>query len=174
MYEGPFGKTVTNLKRLSIASCAATTLTSPLLVALTSDVATPMTMKAAIAATICSFGMFTTGLLHWFTSPYVQRLVHHAGTNEVTLETKGMLGGTVTTVVQLDKDIQPANTMQPLSTFQVLFVWTIICGNKSVMASYIINTQAKGRVFYVDADNFADKQLLMKLTPLPEGATEGG
>lgn len=126
VYEGPFAKTVTNLKRLSIASCAATTLLSPLLVALAYDDGSTVATKAAVAATVCSFGLFTTGMLHWFTSPYVLRLVHVPGSDQVELETKTILGGTVKTTVHMPGDIKPANTMQPLSTFEVQCSFTCL------------------------------------------------
>lgn len=163
MYEGPFAKTVTNLKRLSIASCAATTLLSPLLVAMAYDDGSTIATKAAVAATVCSFGLFTTGMLHWFTSPYVLKLVHVPGSDVVSLETKTILGGTVTTTVRMPHDIKPADTIQPLSTFKVR-AWT------QVMQPTV--AQAKGRVFYLDADNFADKALLQRLTPEEPGNTQ--
>lgn len=167
VYEGPFAKTVTNLKRLSIASCAATTLLSPLLVAMAYDDGSTIATKAAVAATVCSFGLVTTGMLHWFTSPYVLRLVHVPGSDEVVLETKTVLGGTQTTTVRMPLDIKPANTIKPLSTFEV-------CGGTNGMQTVLSTTviQAKGRVFYLDADNFADKVLLQRLTPEEPGSKE--
>ena len=91
------------MQRLSLFSCAATAAGAPVLVLLGPD-ASSLAAKATIAATLASFGCFTTGthmgtrprgahslgitvgaagLLHWFTGPYVHRLSHDRQTDEL-------------------------------------------------------------------------------------------
>ena len=50
------------VQKLSLFSCGVTVLTSPIILFLDTS-ATPLGPKAGIAATLCAFGVFTTGEL---------------------------------------------------------------------------------------------------------------
>jgi len=100
-----------------------------------------MTAKVSIAATLGGFGLFTTGLLHWFTSPYVHLLVHNPTDNSIDVKTLDVLGRSQWRHISLE-DVQEAESVHPLSSF------------------------AAGRkIYYVDTDRFMDKQLLTRLAP---------
>lgn len=143
-YTGPLSVTLKRLKLLSISSCAFTLLGSPLIVQM-GTAATSVGGKAAIAIGLASFGLFTTGLLHWFTGPYVHHLTYSPDEDQLILKTLSFAARPVHHRVHLS-ELQHPQTMRPQATFQ-----------------------AQGTIFYVDADSFADKDLLSRLT-IPEPA----
>ena len=144
-YEGPFSQAVKKVKHLSLFSCFVTLSSCPVMLFLDpatlveGAAATSMTARMSLAATLSAFGLGTTGLLHWFTYPYVHRLSYNG--KDLEIETATFLAAKQVDIVHLD-DIEAGapGSMHPLSTFRA------------------------GRIFYVDTDYFHDKQLLTLLT----------
>ncbi|DBB04170.1 hypothetical protein WJX77_004853 [Trebouxia sp. C0004] len=139
VYSGPLALTVSRLKKLSLFSCACTFLASPIIIYMSS--ASSFGAKASIAFTLCGFGLFTTGLMHWFTSPYVHRLIHNSKTGLTEVETLSILAKYKRRTFS-HSEIEYPNSFRPQSTFQV-----------------------HGQVYYLDADSFEDKELLAMLSP---------
>ncbi|PRW59509.1 transmembrane mitochondrial [Chlorella sorokiniana] len=105
------------------------------------DAGITMTAKTSIVATLASFGVFTTGLLTWFTQPYVQRLRYDPTTDMVETTTLTLLARPRTDRFHLN-EVTEADSVHPLTSFA-----------------------ARGRKYYVDAQNFPNKELLVKLVP---------
>lgn len=140
VYNGPFAAAVKRVKSLSLFSCACALASGPIIFALDSSASSIMA-KTSIVATLSSFGLFTTGLMHWFTSPYVLRLVHHPETDAVEVSCLNFLARPRTWRFSV-ADVSQPDTIHPLSTFA-----------------------ANGKVYYVDKDSFANKRLLERLAP---------
>jgi hypothetical protein len=167
-YVGPLATTVVRLKRLSLASCCLTTAAAPALAGLqaTGAAGTPAgaAAQAGIAAAIAAFGVGTTGLVHWFTKPYVLALAARTadlkGAGDATIAVTRMdhFGRRVTTPVRLASvRPPPAGTVHP----QVSFA----------------DSDDGGRLYYVDADHWpassrASARLLEVLTPGDEEEEE--
>lgn len=140
-YEGPFSNAVKKVKHLSLFSCFVTLSSCPVMLLLDpatlveGAAATSMTARMSLAATLSTFGLGTTGLLHWFTYPYIHRL--SCDGKELDIETTTFLAKKKVDRIPL-KEIQAGapGSMHPLSTFQ-----------------------AFGRVYYIDKEYFYDKQL---------------
>lgn len=145
VYVAPFSSAVRKVKRLSLFSCACAVAAGPLIMGL--DPSSTLTAKVSIAGTLTSFGLFTTGLLHWFTSPYVHRLVHKPDEEAVEVTTLDVLGRPRSAAVPLAA-VHEADSVHPLSSFA-----------------------AGGKIYYLDRDHFADKSLLERLAPSPPAAT---
>jgi TMEM70/TMEM186/TMEM223 protein family len=135
------------LQKLSLFSLACAVGAGPVIIGL--DAGDAFTAKASIAATLAGFGTFTTGLLHWFTHPYVHRLTYDPASQDIRLDVLNFLARPKTVDVNL-KDVRPAETMHPLASFSV--------GEKS---------------YHVDGEYFADKELLAKLTGKEEAGVTG-
>ncbi|WPT14230.1 hypothetical protein PSENEW3_00000361 [Picochlorum sp. SENEW3] len=139
-YHGPFSAAVNKVKKLSLFSCACAVGAGPVMLLL--DGGTSLSAKMGLAGTLSAFGLTTTGLLHWFTHPYVHKL-SVGGDRELKIETLNFFAKPVLDVVQLDSVEGGAeNSMHPLSTFM-----------------------ANKKVFYIDKDFFADKDVLDILDP---------
>ncbi|KAK9811076.1 hypothetical protein WJX73_000254 [Symbiochloris irregularis] len=139
VYEGPLSTTLRRLKKLSIFSCGFTLLGSPLIVQMGSAHSS-LGGKVAIASMLCGFGIFTTGLLHWFVGPYVHHLNYRKGSKTVEVDTLNLLARPIHETLRLD-DIRPPNTLRPQATFQ-----------------------AHGKIYYVDTDKIEDKKALQELS----------
>lgn len=48
--------------------------------------------RVAVAVSLVGFGLFTTGALHWFTSPYVHELRYTPGTGMLWMQTINLFG----------------------------------------------------------------------------------
>ncbi|KAG7670022.1 hypothetical protein Ndes2526B_g06396 [Nannochloris sp. 'desiccata'] len=149
IYEAPFSSAVRKVKRLSLFSCACAVAAGPVILGLDGG-PTTLTAKLSIAGTLTSFGVFTTGLLHWFTHPYIHKLVHNPKENTIDINVLDLLGRSRTRHIRI-ADVTEAQSVHPLSSFAV---------NKNV--------------FYLDRDHFKDKELLEKLAPTPPAAVEEG
>lgn len=146
-YHGPFSAAVTKVKKLSLFSCACAVGAGPVMLLL--DGGTSLSAKMGLAGTLSAFGITTTGLLHWFTHPYVHKL-SVGGDQELKIETLNFFAKPVLDVVRLDSVEGGAeNSMHPLSTFM-----------------------ANKKVFYIDKDFFADKDVLDILDPPSEEEEE--
>ncbi|KDD73173.1 hypothetical protein H632_c2460p0 [Helicosporidium sp. ATCC 50920] len=97
--------------------------------------------NVGIAGTLASFGVFTTGLLYWFTKPYVLRLEHARGSPSALVTTATLLGTPRSQTIRV-ADIRPVDSVHPLSSFQ-----------------------AGGRVFYVDPNAVRDPEMLALFAP---------
>jgi len=137
-YEGTWNSSVKRVKLLSLTSCLLTSVGAPIVALLGGE---KVGLQAAMACTVVIFGVTTTGMLHWFTGPYVHKLWHDADRGEVTLETLSVFAKPECTRFALT-DVQIPTTIHPLASFSV-----------------------GDRVFYVDEELFADKALLAKLCP---------
>jgi len=137
---------------LSLASLGITAFGAPVLVALQDGAALSIGAKAGIASTLIGFGTFTTGMLHWFASPYVRHLRYDRATKMVSVETLNFLAQKRLSTFHIS-EVEPTESLSPVSTFQ-----------------------AKGCTYYIDPNFFEDKQLLAELSPSKEteGTEEGG
>ncbi len=133
---------VRKVKRLSLFSCACAVAAGPIILGLDGGPST-LTAKLSVAGTLTSFGVFTTGLLHWFTHPYIHKLVHNPKESTIDIDVLDLLGRSHTRHIQI-ADVAEAQSVHPLSSFAV-----------------------NGQVFYLDRDHFKDKQLLEILAPSP-------
>ena len=102
------------------------------------------TGKVGMIAAVGFFGLFTTSLLHWFSSPYVCSLRRRKGTCQVEVETCTLVGTAKRHVFDL-KDIQSPESLRPLITFEAL-----------------------GSPFYLDKNQIEDEEFLRHL-PSDEG-----
>jgi hypothetical protein len=125
---------------LSLFSCACAAGAAPVILAL--DTSMALTAKLSIAGTLGGFGVFTTGLLHWFASPYVHRLVYNPGEDSAVVTTLSLFARPRTRRFGLG-EVRAPDTVHPLSTFAL----------------------SDGRYYYLDMDNFPDKELLSRLAP---------
>ncbi|KAK9833075.1 hypothetical protein WJX74_006371 [Apatococcus lobatus] len=143
-YQGPLSQAVRRVKLLSVFSCASAFAAAPLILGLDSGLET-LAAKASVASTLCCFGMFTTGLMHWFTGPYVHQLTYDRSTQRFSAKTMSLLARPVHTSFSA-QDVRYPQSLRPNVTFQV--------GNQ---------------FFALDVDNFPDRSVLAKLLP-PEPA----
>jgi len=132
-YVAPLSTAVHRLKRLSLFSCLLTTAAAPTLAATESM---PPAARATAAVGIAGFGLFTTGLLHWFVGPYVHELTWRddgAGAS-IELTTLDVLGTKRKRSLPLSRvAAPPAGSIHPQATF---------------------SDSATGKLYYVDVDNF--------------------
>ncbi len=142
IYEGPFSNAVKKVKHLSLFSCFVTLSSCPVMFLLDpatlveGAAATSMTARMSLAATLSTFGLGTTGLLHWFTYPYIHRLSYDG--KGFDIETATFLAKKKVDRIPLEEiEAGAPGSMHPLSTFK-----------------------ASGRIYYIDKEYFFDKQLL--------------
>ncbi|KAL4423110.1 hypothetical protein ABPG77_004793 [Micractinium sp. CCAP 211/92] len=140
VYVGPFASAVKRVKNLSLFSCACALAAGPIILGMDAA-ATTTTAKVSIVTTLATFGVFTTGLLSWFTQPYVQQLRYERGSDTLEATTLTLLARP-----RVDRfhiaEVGEVEGVHPLSSFQ-----------------------ARGRRYYVDAEHFPDKALLARLMP---------
>mmetsp|Transcript_4492 Transcript_4492/g.12560 ORF Transcript_4492/g.12560 Transcript_4492/m.12560 type:complete len:260 (+) Transcript_4492:80-859(+) len=148
-YHGPFSNAVKRVKGLSVGSLGATVIGAPLLVSLHADASMTLGAKAGIVFSLCGFGAFTTGLLHWFAAPYVHHLKYSRTTGIIDVETMTFFLQPRVARFHVS-EVGPTESLSPVSTFQ-----------------------ARGVTYYVDGDNFQDKELLAKLAPPTEEDPSG-
>lgn len=140
-YVAPLSTTVHRLKRLSLFSCLLTTAAAPTLAA---TEAMPPAARAAAAVGIAGFGLFTTGLLHWFVGPYVHELTWQGRGGE------GSEGGEDDDAIELTTlDFFGARRRQRLPLSRVAAP-----PDGSVHPQATFSDSATGKLYYVDVDNF--------------------
>jgi hypothetical protein len=130
---------------LSLFSCFCAAGAAPVILAL--DASTTLTAKLSIAGTLGGFGLFTTGLLHWFASPYVHRLAYRAQDDSVEVTTLSLFANPKRRRFAV-ADAAPPATVHPLSTFAI----------------------PGGKYYYVDLDHFENKELAARLAQEPAHA----
>lgn len=156
-YVGPFSSAVRKVKKLSLFSCFVTLSSVPVMMYLDPAVlvegaaGTSMTARMSLAGSLSAFGVGTTGLLHWFVSPYVHWLTYRGG--KLRVETLDLLARPrITELALQDVDGGASDSMHPLSTFR---------------------DRRDGRVYYVDKDYFHHDELLAVLAPEKDGDGDG-
>jgi len=113
------------VKMLSISSCAATVIGAPIIVAMGD--ASGAAAKVGIAGALLTFGVFTTGLMHLYTKPYVHKMwvtnLPKDSTKEswdaiqVKVERLGIFANRKTETFAVG-DTKPYEGWHPLGTFQ--------------------------------------------------------
>lgn len=124
---------------LSLAGCSASLMSAPIMMALDSGAGTGLGGRMAIGGMLAAFGMFTTGLLQWFVSPYVHTLRVDRATGTLEATTLNLFAQPVVSRFRVE-DAQFADTARPQVTFQ-----------------------ANGRFYYLDGDHFGDRALYDRL-----------
>jgi len=146
-FEAPLGQALRRVKVLSVTSLGLALCSTPVLVLL--DAGATAAGKAMLAGTLCAFGAFTTGMLHWFASPYVTHVTWQRGADHVTLGKLTFFGVPYTETLKV-RLVEPVQGFHPLANFSV-----------------------RGRLYYLDKDN-ADPELVELLVPPePEPGEEG-
>ena len=112
-YTGPLAATVTRLKRLSLFSCALTTASAPAIASLEATAGAGGAAQAGVALTIAAFGAATTGLVQWFTGPYVHALAAHAASPGVVHVTTLDFFARRRTAALALADVRPPTSVHP-------------------------------------------------------------
>eukprot|EP00941_MAST-03F_sp_MAST-3F-sp1_P000188 g188.t1 len=73
IYQSAFDSGVKSLKAVSVTSCACTLLASPAIIAFGDD-SLPIGARCFLAIALSSFGIFSTGVVHWITKPHISKL----------------------------------------------------------------------------------------------------
>lgn len=124
-YEGGLNRAVKYVKRFSICSCFLTIVSAPIII-LMPTTSVPLMGRVALSTTALAFGLGTTFLVHWFSKPYVLRMLIHppAGTKihgdnpEVIIESLNLFSRIKQTKVYLN-DLKPfSDVIQPFANFQ--------------------------------------------------------
>lgn len=136
-YHAPLSRTLLRLKRVSLFTCFGGVLSGPIIVAL--DTSTAMASKLGIGAIMALFGVFTTSLLHWFTSPYVHELQYDRVTEQFKTERLSFFTRPIHNTFPLSA-VKYADSLRPQTTFSV-----------------------EGELYYLDKDNFGDDELFKQL-----------
>ena len=142
-YTGPLGATLRNIKLLSVTSLSLTAVGAPVLLYLDTAGGMAASGKVLLAGTLCGFGLFTTGLLHWFASPYICSARLLPGGSAVEVEKLTFYGARYRTRLDVGRT-EPPESMHPVANFRV-----------------------DGRLYFLDK-NFADAKLVELLVPPEE------
>ncbi|WCJ19371.1 hypothetical protein M5689_001665 [Euphorbia peplus] len=140
MYYGPISSTIKKVKMLSLSTCCLSVSLGPVITFMTSTDSNVI-LKGAIAASVIFFSASTTGILHWFVSPYIHKLRWQPGSDSFEVEMMTWLATYIPKTIKF-ADIRPAETNRPYVTFK-----------------------ANGEFYYVEMDQCNNKALLAKLTP---------
>ncbi|KAG9137849.1 hypothetical protein Leryth_027374 [Lithospermum erythrorhizon] len=146
VYYGPISSTIKKVKLLSLSTCCLSVSLGPVITFMTSP-GMNVILKGAVASTIIFFSASTTGVLHWFVSPYIHKMRWQPGSDSFEVEMMTWLA-TFTTKTLKFADIRPPETQRPFVTFK-----------------------ANNNFYFVDAEHCPNKALLAKLTP-QKSATE--
>jgi hypothetical protein len=138
-YEAPFRVSVRRLKILSLFSCACAIFGGPVIVFL--DQSAALSAKISLAAALSSFGILTTGILHWFTKPYLQNLSHWKATDTVEITALNVLAKPKAIRFKVGETTEP-KSVHPLTSFEIY-----------------------GKYYFVDPDNFRNNELLERMAP---------
>ncbi|CAM8898688.1 hypothetical protein QQ045_005136 [Rhodiola kirilowii] len=140
VYYGPISSTIKKVKMLSLSTCCLSVSLGPVITFMTSPDLNVI-LKGAVAASVIFFSATTTGLLHWFVSPYVHKLRWQPGSDTFDVEMMTWLA-TYTPKTLKFSDIRIAETQRPYVSFM-----------------------ANGEYYYVDPDHCHNKALVARLTP---------
>ncbi|XP_065872357.1 uncharacterized protein [Euphorbia lathyris] len=140
VYYGPISSTIKKVKLLSLSTCCLSVSLGPVITFMTST-DTNVILKGAVASSVIFFSASTTGILHWFVSPYVHKLRWQPGSDSFEVEMMSWLATFIPKTIKF-ADVRPAETNRPYVTFK-----------------------ANGDFYFVDTEHCDNKALLAKLTP---------
>ena len=115
VYEGPLSSTVKYIKTFSLATCVASLIGTPILIAYGKE-RIPMAGKIAVGATVLLMGVSTTLILHWFTRVYVHRMFYNPLKSSFAIETMNIIARKRTTYFPVEH-IQYPLSERAFSTF---------------------------------------------------------
>lgn len=94
-------------------------------------------LKGAVASSVIFFSATTTGVLHWFVSPYIHKLRWRPGSDSFEVEMMSWLATYIPRTIKF-ADIRPPETNRPFVTFKAngnfYFIDTEHCHNKALLA----------------------------------------
>ena len=115
--------------------------------------------------------------MHWFTSPYVHRLIHNSKTGLTEVETLPIQAQYQRRTFS-ESEIEHPNSFRRQSTFEVRHAerdalqapnsarpWTRVLQAPQLINRCRCVTVGHGQVYYLDADSFGNKELLAMLSP---------
>ncbi|KAF5729514.1 hypothetical protein HS088_TW21G01681 [Tripterygium wilfordii] len=140
VYHGPISSTIKKVKLLSLSTCCLSVSLGPVITFMTSPDLN-IILKGAVASSVIFFSATTTGVLHWFVSPYIHKIRWQPGSDSFEVEMMTWLATFVPKTIKFS-DIRPAETNRPFVTFK-----------------------ANDNFYFVDADHCHNKALLARLTP---------
>eukprot|EP01134_Creolimax_fragrantissima_P000005 CFRG0005T1 len=139
-YTGPLSAALKKLKFLSLSSCAATVLSTPVLFCMESGIG--MTGRIAFSSLVLLAGVGSTGLIHFFTKTYVHRMYLPQATrhetrepSKVVLETFNFIGRPKFEEIDLSKVTTP-NTARPFVSFADADKKMYFCHHDVLTATY--------------------------------------
>lgn len=149
VYYGPISSTIKKVKLLSLTTCCLSVSLGPVFTFLASP-QMDVILKGAVSSFVIFCSASTTGVLHWFVSPYVHKLRWQPGSDSFEVEMITWLATFERRTIRF-ADIRPPETKRPYTTFQ-----------------------ANGKIYFVDEEHFPNKALLARLThsqkPMPGSA----
>ncbi|XP_047334671.1 uncharacterized protein LOC124938295 [Impatiens glandulifera] len=140
VYDGPISSTIKKVKLLSLSTCCLSVSLGPVITFMTSPDMNVI-LKGAVASTVIFLSASTTGVLHWFVSPYIHKLRWQPGSDSFEVEMMSWLATFIPSTIKF-ADIRLPETNRPFVTFK-----------------------ANGKFYFVDADHCHNKALLARLTP---------
>ena len=125
VYVGPFGGALKRVKILSVSSLVATTSSLPVMVYLQGSA--QFSGRIGAVMTVGFFSLFTTSMLHWFSSPYICRSPRRLARRRWKLRPALSWGGRSTGSLrwgtsELRKG--PSDRSSPSKWTASLFTWT--------------------------------------------------
>lgn len=139
-YHGPISSTIKKVKLLSLSTCCLSVSLGPVITFMTSPDMNVI-LKGAVASTVIFFSATTTGVLHWFVSPYIHKLRWKPGSDTFEVEMLSWLATSIPRTIKF-ADIRPPETNRPFVTFK-----------------------ANENFYFVDVEHCHNKALLARLTP---------
>ncbi|XP_022990452.1 uncharacterized protein LOC111487306 [Cucurbita maxima] len=139
-YVGPISSTIKKVKLLSLSTCCLSVSLGPVITFMTSPDMNVI-LKGAVASSVIFFSATTTGVLHWFVSPYVHKIRWKPGSDSFEVEIMSWLATYIPRTIRF-ADIRPPETNRPFVTFK-----------------------ANGSFYFVDQEHCQNKALLARLTP---------
>lgn len=139
-YYGPISSTIKKVKLLSLSTCCLSVSLGPVITFMTSPDLNVI-LKGGVAASVIFFSASTTGILHWFVSPYIHKIRWQPGSDSFEAEMLSWLATPLTKTIKF-ADIRVAETNRPYVTFK-----------------------ANENFYFVDEEHCQNKALLAKLTP---------
>ncbi|QDZ18035.1 hypothetical protein HOP50_01g05410 [Chloropicon primus] len=116
-YVAPFGGALKRVKILSVCSLCATFTSLPVMLYLQGGF--QLSGRIGAVMTVGFFSLFTTGMLHWFSSPYICAFRHGEGSEAVEVETCTLLGQKRIRKFKFEEMEAPEGSLRPLITFEV-------------------------------------------------------
>ena len=116
LFEGPKGKLVTTMKRVSIANLSFAVISAPVLYFVTSLADAPA-KGIAMSVLLLTFGGFTTAALTYATKTYVKTIWSVPGSTSMTVITPTFFGNELETIVDW-KAVRACETYHPFATFE--------------------------------------------------------